>query len=278
MVPAMLAERLGLPQVTYASELTLGGGTVTIRRDGDTASETIEASLQLSEAVLVDLGVAMGPVIASIHERRDEFRKILQPTGEEARARQNERRSEIKRARARRRPVGRALAPVARVFGQLGLDLHKGAALEVAKGPLAQTGVCHHRQALGLSDGLRGVPGARQVAGVNGLQRLALGQAAREPLRLCAAGVVEADVELALDAGVHIPGGFTVADGENAGGVHARAGFQRDIQRNIQRGSSMLTRCGPAGGLGKLASAALNRVAKIGTLSLQGPSWLARVS
>ena len=45
VVPAMLAERLGLPQVTYASELTLGDGTVTIRRDGDTASETIEASL-----------------------------------------------------------------------------------------------------------------------------------------------------------------------------------------------------------------------------------------
>jgi len=45
VVPAMLAERLGLPQVTYASELTLVDGTVTIRRDGDTASETIEASL-----------------------------------------------------------------------------------------------------------------------------------------------------------------------------------------------------------------------------------------
>ena len=45
VVPAMLAERLGLPQVTYASELTLGDGTVTIRRDGDTASETIEARL-----------------------------------------------------------------------------------------------------------------------------------------------------------------------------------------------------------------------------------------
>ena len=45
VVPAMLAERLGLPQVTYASELTVGDGTVTIRRDGDTASETIEATL-----------------------------------------------------------------------------------------------------------------------------------------------------------------------------------------------------------------------------------------
>lgn len=45
VVPAMLAERLGLPQVTYASELTVDEGRVTIRRDGDTASETIEASL-----------------------------------------------------------------------------------------------------------------------------------------------------------------------------------------------------------------------------------------
>jgi CPA2 family monovalent cation:H+ antiporter-2 len=36
--------------------------------------ETLEASLQLSEAALVDLGVAMGPVIASIHEKRAELR------------------------------------------------------------------------------------------------------------------------------------------------------------------------------------------------------------
>ena len=45
VVPAMLAERLGLPQVTLASELSIEGGTVTIRRDGDVASETITASL-----------------------------------------------------------------------------------------------------------------------------------------------------------------------------------------------------------------------------------------
>jgi K+:H+ antiporter len=36
----------------------------------DAVPETIEASLQLSEAVLVDLGVPMGPVIATIHEKR----------------------------------------------------------------------------------------------------------------------------------------------------------------------------------------------------------------
>ncbi|MGB7449103.1 MAG: electron transfer flavoprotein subunit beta/FixA family protein [Ornithinimicrobium sp.] len=45
VVPAMMAERLELPQVTFASELTVQDGTVTIRRDGDVASETIQASL-----------------------------------------------------------------------------------------------------------------------------------------------------------------------------------------------------------------------------------------
>jgi monovalent cation:H+ antiporter-2, CPA2 family len=47
----------------------------------DAVPETIEASLQLSEAVLVDLGVPMGLVIASIHEKRDEFRKLLAVAG-----------------------------------------------------------------------------------------------------------------------------------------------------------------------------------------------------
>ncbi|QUL38456.1 cation:proton antiporter [Erythrobacter sp. JK5] len=43
--------------------------------------ETLEATLQLSEAVLVDIGVAMGPVIASIHEKRDEYRVQLERDG-----------------------------------------------------------------------------------------------------------------------------------------------------------------------------------------------------
>ncbi|HEY0650332.1 cation:proton antiporter [Phenylobacterium sp.] len=43
----------------------------------DAVPETVEASLQLSEAVLVEIGVPMGLVIASIHERRDEFRRTL---------------------------------------------------------------------------------------------------------------------------------------------------------------------------------------------------------
>lgn len=50
----------------------------------DAVPETIEASLQLSEAALVGLGVAMGPVIASIHEKRDAFRHELQTAAQNA--------------------------------------------------------------------------------------------------------------------------------------------------------------------------------------------------
>lgn len=44
----------------------------------DAVPETTEASLQLAENTLVDLGVPMGLVLASIHERRDAFRRIFQ--------------------------------------------------------------------------------------------------------------------------------------------------------------------------------------------------------
>jgi electron transfer flavoprotein beta subunit len=47
VVPAMVSERLGLPGVTLGSEVTVDGSTVRIRRDGDTASDTIEGTLPL---------------------------------------------------------------------------------------------------------------------------------------------------------------------------------------------------------------------------------------
>jgi len=59
----------------------------------DAVPETIEASLQLSEALLIDIGVPMGPVIASIHEKRDEFRRALQPAQEVGRQRRAIRRA-----------------------------------------------------------------------------------------------------------------------------------------------------------------------------------------
>lgn len=56
----------------HAAELYRAGVT-------DAVPETLESSLQLSEAVLVDLGIAMGPVIASIHEKRAQLRaKIME--------------------------------------------------------------------------------------------------------------------------------------------------------------------------------------------------------
>lgn len=55
----------------HASALYRSGAT-------DAVPETVESSLQLAEAVLVDLGVPMGPVIASIHEKRAELRIGIQ--------------------------------------------------------------------------------------------------------------------------------------------------------------------------------------------------------
>ena len=60
--------------VTHAAELYRAGASHAV-------PETLESSLQLSEAVLVDIGVAMGPVIASIHEKRDEFRAEIEREG-----------------------------------------------------------------------------------------------------------------------------------------------------------------------------------------------------
>ena len=73
----------------HASRLYALGAT-------DVVPETVEASLQLAENVLVDIGVPMGLVIASVHERRDEFRADLQKSGASPRPNRANRRS-IKR-------------------------------------------------------------------------------------------------------------------------------------------------------------------------------------
>ncbi len=58
----------------HAAELYRAGAS-------DAVPETLESSLQLSEAVLVDMGFALGPVIASIHEMRDELRETIMRDG-----------------------------------------------------------------------------------------------------------------------------------------------------------------------------------------------------
>ncbi|NCN86039.1 MAG: sodium:proton exchanger [Sphingomonadales bacterium] len=61
--------------IEHAAELYQAGAT-------NAVPEALEGSLQLSEAVLVENGVAMGPVIASIHELRDIYRKQIQEDGD----------------------------------------------------------------------------------------------------------------------------------------------------------------------------------------------------
>jgi CPA2 family monovalent cation:H+ antiporter-2 len=58
----------------------------------DAVPETFEASLQLAEAVLVDVGVPMGLVIASVHDKRERVRKDLQTEGHDVRERATVRR------------------------------------------------------------------------------------------------------------------------------------------------------------------------------------------
>jgi monovalent cation:H+ antiporter-2, CPA2 family len=75
------AEYPGLPIIArardtdHAARLYRAGVT-------DAVPEALEASLQLSEAVLVDIGLPMGPVIASIHEKRSELRAEIMEEGD----------------------------------------------------------------------------------------------------------------------------------------------------------------------------------------------------
>ncbi|MFJ6410604.1 electron transfer flavoprotein subunit beta/FixA family protein [Streptomyces hydrogenans] len=69
VLPAILAERLGVPQVTLLSEVKVEGGpngTVIGRRDGDTASEQLEASLPAVVSVTDQSGEARYPSFKGI--------------------------------------------------------------------------------------------------------------------------------------------------------------------------------------------------------------------
>ncbi|MFE3161443.1 electron transfer flavoprotein subunit beta/FixA family protein, partial [Streptomyces sp. NPDC059221] len=66
VVPALLAERLGVPQVTLLSEVSVGDGVVRGRRDGDSASEQLEASLPAVVSVTDQSGEARYPSFKGI--------------------------------------------------------------------------------------------------------------------------------------------------------------------------------------------------------------------
>jgi electron transfer flavoprotein beta subunit len=66
VVPAMLAERLGLPQVTLASVVETQGDQVRIKRDGDTATEVIGGTMPLVLSVTDQSGEARYPSFKGI--------------------------------------------------------------------------------------------------------------------------------------------------------------------------------------------------------------------
>ncbi|GAA1994516.1 electron transfer flavoprotein subunit beta/FixA family protein [Kitasatospora viridis] len=66
VLPALLAERLGLPQVTLLSEVSVEAGTVKGRRDGDAATEQVEAALPAVVSVTDQSGEARYPSFKGI--------------------------------------------------------------------------------------------------------------------------------------------------------------------------------------------------------------------
>ncbi|MGW4439133.1 electron transfer flavoprotein subunit beta/FixA family protein [Streptomyces sp. NPDC004596] len=66
VVPALVAERLGVPQVTLLSEVRVEGGVVRGRRDGDAATEHLEASLPAVVSVTDQSGEARYPSFKGI--------------------------------------------------------------------------------------------------------------------------------------------------------------------------------------------------------------------
>jgi electron transfer flavoprotein beta subunit len=66
VLPALLAERLGVPQVTLLSEVSVEGGVVKGRRDGDAATELVEAPLPAVVSVTDQSGEARYPSFKGI--------------------------------------------------------------------------------------------------------------------------------------------------------------------------------------------------------------------
>ena len=66
VIPAMLAERLNLPQVTFASVIETQGDQVRVKRDGDTATEVIGGTMPLVLSVTDQSGEARYPSFKGI--------------------------------------------------------------------------------------------------------------------------------------------------------------------------------------------------------------------
>ena len=70
VVPAMLAERLAVPQLTFAGRLSVSGQTVEIVRDSDTSSETVRGQLPAIVSVTDRTGEARYPSFKGIMQAK----------------------------------------------------------------------------------------------------------------------------------------------------------------------------------------------------------------
>jgi electron transfer flavoprotein beta subunit len=75
VVPAMLAERLGIPQISLAASLSLDGDRVSIEREGQAAIETVEGTLPALVSVTDRTGEARYPSFKGIMAAK---RKVIE--------------------------------------------------------------------------------------------------------------------------------------------------------------------------------------------------------
>ena len=81
MVPAMLAERLGVPQLTLASKVDISGSDVTVRRVTDDGYAVVTASLPAVVSVVEKINEPRYPTFKGIMAAKKKPVQVLSPAG-----------------------------------------------------------------------------------------------------------------------------------------------------------------------------------------------------
>ena len=113
--------------------------------------------------------------------------------------------------------IGRVAVDIAFVIGAR-LDFVLGQPLELAVVALAQTGLGLHRQPQQLGRRRGSIVGTLQIAAVKGRKVIARPGLGPPPGPAEAAGGIERDVDLPLNAALRIPVSFAVANDAHSGG------------------------------------------------------------
>ena len=188
-------------------------------------------------------------------------------------------------AAARRGPGRIALAPVQRILRIVLFKIDEAAAFDIAKVALTQTGQQGHWRGMRRGNNACGFGGALQVAAVDVVDR-AVGQRLGQQPRLLAAGIVQGDVGMALDAPRGVPVGFAMANDQQAGGGSDRrhAGIipallrlrSAACQRNAvgidqqRRDALFLVKCLVAVGIGNAGDLQVGEVVQLAVQQVAG--------